>query len=65
MSMDMVQNQSLSWPKRMPKDFKIRFLLSSFCEHELIRSEIVINNRKELKIRIPWELRSTFQTDNS
>lgn len=53
-------NQPLPWLKRVLKYiFKNKSLLNSFCEHELLMSEI-INNRKELKVRIPWELRSTF-----
>lgn len=60
MFMETIQNQPLSWPKRILKYiFKNKCLLSSFCERELLMSEI-INNRKEPKIRIPWELRSTF-----
>lgn len=58
--MGTIQNLPLPWLKRVLKYiFKNKSLLSSFCEHELLMSEI-INNRKELKVRIPWELRSTF-----
>lgn len=43
----------------MLKYIKKKTLLSSFCEHELTRSEI-INNIKGPIIRIPGGLRRTF-----